>query len=502
MTVAKSLMSRLCFVLPFLTLVFAAKTASAQVAQAAAVNPAFVTLHNFTGADGVNPTAGLVQATDGNFYGTTGYGGANCDPAAGLCGTIFKMTPSGALTTLYNFCSQAGCVDGKGPLGGLVQATNGSLYGTTYAGGTNGAGVVFKITPSGTLTTLYNFCTQAGCTDGGSPVAGLVQASNGNLYGTTQVGGANGGGTIFKITPSGTLTTLHGFCALSGCADGQFPDGGLVQAMNGNFYGTTASGGTNLSCNSGCGTVFKVTPAGVLTTLHNFCSATGCADGSGPFGAPVQASNGEIYGTTQTGGITNIANCVPFGCGTVFELGPSGAFRTLYDFCAQGVCDGSSPVANMIVAASGNLYGTTPTTIFEITPTGTFTTLYRFCSQGGCSDGASPNALVQATNGIFYGTTGAFGANGYGTVFALYTGEPPFVEIRPTIGVVGEVTTIVGYGLKGATSVTFNGTPATILYNAPTAILAKVPVAATTGKVEVITPHGTLSSNLPFEVVP
>jgi uncharacterized repeat protein (TIGR03803 family) len=393
--------------------------------------------------DGDSATAGLVQATNGDLYGTASQGGAN-DPCGVGCGTVFKITPSGTLTTLYNFCAQSECADGASPMAGLVEATNGDLYGTTYRGGASGRGTVFKISPSGTLTMLYSFCAQSPCTDGQNPWLGLVQATNGDLYGTTSTGGVNGGGTIFKITPSGSLLTLYGFCAESGCADGGIPSAGLVQATNGHLYGTTHSGGA-----SGGGTVFKISPSGTLTTLYSFCAQSGCKDGEHPGGGLVQASDGDLYGTTSGG------------------------------------------------AANGN-YGT----VFKITPSGTLTTLYNFCSQSGCGDGTYANGLVQATDGVFYGTTGEGGASNYGTLFALHTGAPPFVETRPTIGKVGETVTIVGYRLKGATSVTFNGKPATILKEAPTVIYAEVPTGATTGKIKVVTTSGTLTSNVAFEVVP
>ena len=243
----------------------------------------FTTLHSFDNTDGAFILAGLIQATDGNFYGTAYEGGANCSPDG--CGTIFKITPGGALTTLHSFCSQSNCTDGEYPEAGLIQATNGNFYGTTYEGGANcapdGCGTIFKITPSGTLTTLYNFCSQSGCSDGYYPEAGLIQASNGDFYGTTTFGGAGGVGTVFKITPSGTLTTLHSFCSQSNCADGEYPEAGLIQATNGNFYGTTYAGG---GANSR-GTVFKITPSGTLTTLYSFCPQSGCPDGSDPRGA-------------------------------------------------------------------------------------------------------------------------------------------------------------------------------------------------------------------------
>ena len=271
------------------------------------------TLHSFNGTDGWLPFAGLVQATDGNFYGTTDEGGANaCPPPFNGCGTVFKITPSGTLTTLHSFNGG----DGSEPLGGLVQATNGDLYGTTESGGANGDGTVFKIILGGTLTTLYSFCSQSGCTDGAYPCMGvLIQATDGNLYGTTLGGGANGAGTVFKITPSGTLTTLYSFCSQSDCTDGVGPLEGLVRATDGNFYGTTGYGGAfNDNCppSNTCGTIFKITPSATLTTLYNFCSQSGCADGWLPFAELVQATNGKFYGTTLYGGANNY--------GTVFSL--------------------------------------------------------------------------------------------------------------------------------------------------------------------------------------
>src|ERR1022692_3421552 len=268
---------------------------------------ALTTLYGFsppvgTATEGANPVAGLIQATNGDFYGITEDGGANCFN----CGTVFKITPSGALTILYAFPSP------YFPVAGLVQATNGYLYGTT----SGGPSIVFKITPAGTLTTVYNFCSvnsPAECTDGADASAGLVQATDGNLYGTTEDGGAYGGGTVFKITPSGTLTTLYSFCAQSGCTDGEYPVAGLVQATDGNFYGTTEYGGAN-SSGSGvnAGTVFKITPSGTLTTLYNFCSQSNCTDGYFPCAGLVQATNDYLYGTTYSGGANNK--------GTVFSL--------------------------------------------------------------------------------------------------------------------------------------------------------------------------------------
>ncbi|MGA9931351.1 MAG: choice-of-anchor tandem repeat GloVer-containing protein, partial [Terriglobales bacterium] len=286
--------------------------------------------------DGAEPFAGLVQATNGNFYGTTSEGGAN-----GAAGTVFEVTSAGRLTTLYNFCSQSGCADGLEPYAGLIQGTDGNFYGTTLFGGANDLGTVFKITPGGTLTTLYSFCSQNGCTDGEVPYAGLVQGTDGNFYGTTVAGGANGAGTVFKITPGGTLTTLYSFCSQSGCTDGIQPEAGLVQGTDGNFYGTAAFGGAN-----GEGTVFKITPGGTLTTLYSFCSQSGCTDGIQPEAGLVQAG-GNFYGTTYFAG--------PNGYGTVFEITPAGQLTTLYGF---GLTDGGF-LEGGLVQANGNLYGMT-----------------------------------------------------------------------------------------------------------------------------------------------
>ena len=208
----------------------------------------FTTLHNFDLTDGFEPVGALVQTTAGALYGSTEYGGTSSSCTYG-CGTIFKITPSGTLTTLYSFCSQSGCTDGDAPYAGLLQATNGDFYGTTSEGGANGYGTVFKIAPSGTMTTLHSFDS----TDGANPYAGLIQATNGDFYGTTNDGGTQNRGTVFKITPGGTLTTLHSFHF----TDGDYPFAGLVQATNGDFYGTTESDKAN-----GDGTVFEITPRG------------------------------------------------------------------------------------------------------------------------------------------------------------------------------------------------------------------------------------------------
>ena len=392
----------------------------------------FTTLANFPESHGANPRLmSLVQGADGNFYGTTCDLGCVGEVGNGF-GTVFKVTPTGTLTTLYSFCAQPKCTDGAFPIAGLVLGTDGNFYGTTAYGGANDDGTVFKITSGGTLTTLHSFDD----TDGAYPEAALVQASNGNFYGTTFEGGANFDGTVFSITSGGTLTTLHSFDG----TDGYLPLGALVQA-NGNFYGTTVEGGAN-----GYGTVFKITPGGALTTLHSFDST----DGALPEAGLVQAANGIFYGTTLNGG-ANDACAV--GCGTVFSITSGGTLTTLHSFDST---DGDDP------------YG----------------------------------GLVQATNGTFYGTTDAGGANAGGTIFSLAVGLGPFVKTLPTSGKVGAAVTILGTNLMGATSVSFNGTAASFTVVSSSEITTTVPTGATTGKVKVVTPGATLSSNLSFRVTP
>jgi uncharacterized repeat protein (TIGR03803 family) len=467
----------------------------------------FTSLYSFDGTDGNGPFAGLIQGTDGNLYGTTEAGGTQND------GTVFSITPSGTLKLLYSFCSLSECADGNKPYAGLVQATNGDLYGTTWVGGSNsacplnsGCGTVFKITSSGKLTTLHSF----GYTDdGANPYAGLVQGTNGTFYGTN-VGGANGYGTVFSITPSGTLTTLHSFCPNpeEGCADGASPYGGLVQATNGDFYGTTYDGGA-----SNDGTVFKITPSGTLTTLYDFCTLGGeCADGEFPYSSLVHGADGDFFGTTVYGGTGQGPNGTIFKITPSGKLTTLYSFCSLSN-CA----DGETPYAGLVQGTDGNFYGTASQggangdicingnphscgTVFKITPSGAMSTLHSFDG----TDGWSPYAGVfQATNGTFYGTTEYGGAvDNSGTVFSLSVGLVPFVETLPISGKVGATVKILGTDLTGATSVTFNGTSQpTFTVVSASEITTSIPTGATTGTVQVVTPtSGTLSSNVPFTV--
>ena len=333
-----------------------------------------------------------------------------------FCAATATAAPAQTFTTLLSFDG----TNGSGPTAVLVQGIDGNLYGTTDAGGvsngcTLGCGTVLKITPLGTLTTLHSF----DFTDGRIPQA-LVQGHNGNFYGTTNTGGAHTFGTVFKITPSGTLTTLYSFCAQTppNCADGADPQAALVQATDGNLYGTTSDGGI------GVGTFFKVTPSGTLTTLHIF--GTGNGEGFNPVGTLVQATDGNFYGTTSEGGA--FAN----DQGTVFKITPSGTLTTLHTFdYVRDFANGAYPVAGLVQGTDGNFYGTTRDggngnqevggngTIFKISPSGSFTILHRF----NFTDGAEPVAgVIQATDGNFYGTTKTGGTKEFGTVFKITPG--------------------------------------------------------------------------------
>ncbi len=352
-------------------------------------------LYGFAGGtDGFDPSAPLVQGSDGDFYGTTL--GNYYSPGVGTnqYGSVFKITPSGTLTALHDFSS----TDGATPYAGLAQGSDGNFYGVTYYGGGSNDGTVFKITPTGTLTTLYSFSG----TDGANPLGGLVQGSDGNFYGATWYG-ANGNGTVFKITPSGTLTTLYSFSG----TDGSGPFGSLVEGSDGNFYGTTGGGGSGNG-----GTVFKITPSGTLTTLYSFSGT----DGSYPYGGLALGSDGNFYGTTISGGTSNY--------GTVFNMTPSGTLTTLYSF------SGADPYVygGLVQGSDGNFYGTTYAggtygvgTVFSITPSGTLTSLYPFTdSYTSVPDGELPYAgLVQGSSGSFYGTTTYGGGCGAGSIFEI-----------------------------------------------------------------------------------
>jgi uncharacterized repeat protein (TIGR03803 family) len=352
-------------------------------------------LYSFSGGpDGANPNA-LVPGANGLFYGTTQNGGTNG------YGTIFQLqlAPNGAPTNLYSF---TGAGDGAFPVAGLVPGADGNFYGSASVGGTGGDwGTIFKITPGGTFSSIYSF---TGVADGGFPYAELVQGTDGNFYGTTLEGGiSKGWGTVFEITPDGLLNSLHSF---TGGADGGSPEAALVQGVDGRLYGTTSEGGT------GSGTVFAISTNGALVTLYSF---TGVSDGGFPYAGVIQAGDRNLYGTTAYGG--------QYGNGTIFKITTNGALTTLYSF--TGGSDGSSPVAALIQASDGNLYGTTAYgggaygddgTVFQITTNGTLTTLGWFNG----ANGANPQApLVEGMDDNLYGVAQNGGPSDNGVIFRL-----------------------------------------------------------------------------------
>jgi len=350
-------------------------------------------LYSFIGTnDGTNPQAGLVQGSDGFYYGTTYDGGTNDD------GTVFKISANG---TFSNLCSFGGA-NGRLPYARLVEGRDGYFYGTTYKGGTDGDfGTIFKVSTNGALTNLHAFDGIYG--DGAFVIAGLVLGSDGNFYGTAGYGGTNGGlGTVFAISPNGTFASLYSFDG----TNGEFPLADLVQGADGNFYGTTYEGGTN----GGFGTVFRITTNGALTSLYSF----GGNDGANPQAGLVQGSDGYLYGTTSAGGTND-------NLGTVFKISANGTFSNL---CSFGGANGELPFASLVEGRDGYFYGTTGYggtnggfgTVFEITTNGALTSLYSFSR----NDGAHPfSVLVQRSVGRFYGTTFAGGKGEAGTVFRL-----------------------------------------------------------------------------------
>jgi len=426
-----------------------------------------------------------IQATNGNFYTPTMLGGNAGD------GSVVEITPDGTITTLYSFCSLAYCDDGEIPQAALVLGANGDLYGTTTLGGPAGSlGTLFKMTLDGELTTLNSFCVET-CADVAFEPFGMIQASNGNFYGTTQFGGLNSGGTLFEMTPTGQFRVVYNFCSQANCTDGEYPVAPPMQANNGDFYGTAGGGST------GGGVIYKLTAAGSYKVIYNFCSQANCADPGGS--ALVEDVGGNFYGT---GGMSDA-----YRWGVIFKITPSHQYIVLHAFEES---DGANPASGLLLANDGNLYGTTSFgsgsggsdgggNIFSISPQGEFTSLYSFCDVFDCYS-TNSSALFQATNGILYGTLLSGSQYEAGEAFSFNNNLSPLVETVPTMGKVGKRVIILGNNLTGSTSVTFNGVEAAFTVGSNTYIKATVPTGATTGTVSVATPSGTLNSNPQFVV--
>ncbi len=368
-------------------------TAALTIGAAANADTHFNVLATFD-STAMNPVAPLIQGADGNFYGTTSQGGPS------NAGTIVQITPSGVVTVLYAF---SGGADGGVPYGALIQDADGSFYGAASSGGAFGAGTIFRLAPGGNFGIVYAF---SGGADGAAPYASLVRAADGSFYGTASSGGAFGAGTVFNVRPDGSFSTIYAF---TGADDGGYPYAGVTTGADGNLYGTTYAGGS-----SGAGTVFQLTPSGVLSTLYAF---TGGADGAYPYAGVTVGADGSLAGATSQGN----AN----GQGGVFRLAPDGTFTVLHDFAADAN-DGAYPIGALIQAADGSYYGTTlfggaagAGTIYQVAADGAYSVLYAFT---GADDGAYPYAaMVQATDGSFYGSSAFGGGQGDGTAFRLST---------------------------------------------------------------------------------
>jgi uncharacterized repeat protein (TIGR03803 family) len=368
----------------------------------------FTTLYDFTGgADGGQPYRGHLTLDDkGNLHGNTAGGGdTTCNPPYG-CGVLFTVDPNGKETVLHTFTGP----DGAEPYVSVVDAT-GNIYGVTEYGGNgpcgsgmgpSGCGAIFKHGRSGKEAVLYSF---TGSPDGSIPGPGLIRDAAGNFYGTTELGGTGGDGTVFRVDKTGKETVLHSFSG----TDGKFPISGLVRDRAGNLYGTAWLGGA-----FGNGTVFKLDKKGNETVLYSF--ANGTSDGQQPFAGPILGPGNNLYGTTASGGA--------FGYGTVFKVNrQSGKESILYSFAGVPT-DGSSPYAELTIDAAGNLYGTTWSggasgdgTIFKFdTTTGKETVLHSF---NGSDGRLIYGALVRNAAGNLYGTALIGGTFGYGTVFKL-----------------------------------------------------------------------------------
>jgi uncharacterized repeat protein (TIGR03803 family) len=390
----------------------------------------YTDLYNF-GANSKQPAdpvySGIIaQGRDGNLYSTTPAGGTNG------YGTVFKITPEGKLRVIYNFDGSLGI-----PYSGLTLGTDGNLYGATLSGGSSSYGGAFKITPSGNLTILHTF-TGA---DGGNPLAPPIQGADGNFYGTTASGGPSFAGTVYKINPSGKFTRLHSF----NFTDGANPFAPLVQGTDGNFYGTTFDGGTY-----GEGTIFKITNKGKISVL---CSFDFTPSGSS-FALLVQGTDGNFYGTTSSGGT--------HGEGTVFRITRTGKLTVLHSFPASS-SDGAYPDVGLALGTDGNFYGTAGAggkngygITYRITPKGKYSVVYNFDNTHGSNPQVTP---LQHTTGVLFGDTYEGGAYNQGVFYSLNAGLGAFAA-------------------------------------------ATVPNVATSGFVTITTPGGNLVSNRKFRVTP
>jgi uncharacterized repeat protein (TIGR03803 family) len=452
------------------------------VTAASAQTPTVVYTFNTHTADVINPLPyGLItQGRDGNLYSSTKF-----SQDANDNGGVFLVSPSGTESVSYKFLP----TDGTSCNAGVDLGSDGNFYGVCFSGGPGSQGIVYKVTPTGTFTILHSFTGTSG--DGAGPFAPPIQAADGNFYGTTNTGGAHNDGTVYKLTPGGTLTILYSFTAGT---DGFNPYAPLVQGTDGNLYGSTFSGGAH-----NFGTTYKISTAGKLTTLHAFNNT----DGFNPIGGMIQGSDGNFYGTTYTGGANNN--------GVVFKMTAGGTLTVLHSFLAA--TDGQGPQVALMQATDGNFYGINVFgghgggiggmglgSIFKVTAKGVFSTVYLFDS---AAVGGNPGAaLVQNTNGLLYGDSfSGPGGGGYGAFYSLNIGAAPFLRLALTSGKAGDQIGMFGQGFSSSSVVKFGGVAATsITLTGSTYIVATVPAGALTGKVTVATGSTTLTSTQSFTV--
>ncbi len=453
-------------------------------------------LHSFADGsvanDGQQPFAGAIQGSNGFFYGMTAHGGVNG------AGVVYAVTPQGQGAILHSFGDPTVTNDGQFPLAGAVQGKDGNFYGTTDEGGV-GSGTVFQISAQGQYSILHFFGGTAQ-NDGSNP-NGLIQGADGNFYGTTQSGGTANSGVAYSITSGGQVMILHSFGIVAG--DGLAPSGSLVQGPDGNFYGTTQSGGASSPGPAG-GTVFRMTPTGSVTILFSFQGGDlGKQYGLLPAGDLVQGADGNFYGTTEEGGAA--------GFGTFFKITPSGTLTILHNFGDGTVTnDGTDPIS-LIRGFDGSFYGTALSggsagagVAFKITPQGQETILHNFSDGTVANDGANPTGIVEGSDGNFYVTTSLGGTGGVGTLVKLTLGFP---EDHQSNHGVGDGHHSVTYQTTTSTLTTTYAAanlPPGLSINPQTGLISGTPTATGT-TTATLTLTGALGSNtaqVTFTIVP
>ena len=448
----------------------------------------YTKLYSYTIGAGASSGIGfpqiMSQGRDGNLYSTISNAGSH------NVGSVYTMTTAGTPTTVYNFCSLTSCTDGQYAFGGVTLGFDGNFYGTTQGGGSHGVGSVFKITPTGTLTTLWNFANGA---DESVPTWTTALSKDNNMYGVSFGQYVGQYGAFFKVTTSnGAFKALKDF----GYSNGATPNL-PIQGTDGNFYGTTQAGG-DATCH--CGVVYKATAAGAITVLHKFKGFPN--DGYWPHGLLVQGNDGNFYGTTYQGGAHNQ--------GSVFKITPTGTFTLLYSFFYGGGTsfDPTLPEAGLTLGPDGNFYGVGTGggskgagAIFKITPAGSETVLYNFCAVT-CSDGFGPaTPLVLHTDGKFYGNTNGNSLGG-SVFYRLDVGFKPLVDLVNWTAMVGKTVEILGQGFTGTTKVSIGGVSAPFQNITDTYMTANIPAGALTGSVIVTTFTNSMTSNRKFLVIP